>query len=256
MLRLVAIVSIVFAVTAAHAAPAPDKDAALKANEQAKAENALLVKAMAALNAKKWQEAETLLLQIAATDKSNWQVERSLGDAEFNLAKYEAAVAAFGKAITLAAAAAKATPPDTAAKAELAPILTAQANAYLKLKKDAEAKAAYTRAVTLDPHYALASFNLCAVDYNAGDTKGALAACNKAIAADPKNAAAYFIAGSIRYADATVGADGKMVVPAEALKALRKCLELEPAGAHAADVKAMLEAAGEPIATTSKPKQK
>jgi tetratricopeptide (TPR) repeat protein len=256
-----ALAAICFALTmtAAHAAalaPPLDRDATLKANEQAKAENALIVKAMAALKARKWQEAETLLLEIAAVDPANWQVERSLGSAKLNLGKYDEAVAAFDKAIKLAEAAAKATPPDAGAKAELGSILTAQGNAYLKLKKTKEAVAAFERAAALDPHPATAYFNLCATQYNSGDVDGALKACDRAIAADPKKADAYFIKGSLLFGNATLGADGKMAVPGDALKALRKYLQLEPNGAHAADVKAMFEAAGQPVTTTYKPKGK
>src|SRR5215475_10283036 len=157
--------------TAAANAAATDRDAVIKANEQAKAENALIVKAMDALNAHKWQDAETMLLQIVALDPANWQVERSLGSAKFNLGKYEEAVAAFDKAIKLAEAAAKATPPDAGAKAELGSILTAQGNAYLKLKKTKEAMAAFEHAAAVDPHPATAYFNLCATAYNAGDVE-------------------------------------------------------------------------------------
>ncbi len=252
----VAAICLAFAVTAAHAAaPAPDKDAAVKANDKAIAENALIVKAMDALKAQKWQDAEALLLQLAVSSASDWQIQRSLGQAQLNLGKYEAAVADFEKAASLAEAASKATPPEAAAKAELGSILVAQGNAYLKLKKNKEAVAAYTRAAALDAHPAVAYFNLCATDYNSGDMDGALRACNKAIAADPKKADAYFIKGSVLYANATLGADGKMVVPADSLAALRKYLALEPNGPHVSDVKAMLEAAGQPVTATYKPKQ-
>jgi tetratricopeptide (TPR) repeat protein len=85
-------------------------------------------------------------------------------------------------------------------------------------------------------------FNRCAIEYNAGKMADALTDCDKAIAADPARADAYFIKGSILFGDGTlVGA--KWVAKPGALEALRKYLELAPDGPHATDVAQMLDAA-------------
>jgi len=68
--------------------------------------------------------------------------------------------------------------------------------------------------------------------------------CDKAIAADPKKADAYFIKGSTLFGSGKLDAQGKYIVPPGTLETLKKYLELAPDGAHAGDVKAMLEAAG------------
>ena len=91
---------------------------------------------------------------------------------------------------------------------------------------------------------------MCATFYNLGRTKEAVPACDKAIAADPDKADAYFIKGSALFGDGTVDAKGKMVIPPASLAALRKYLALTPSGAHAADAREMLKAAGEPVVTT------
>jgi hypothetical protein len=69
------------------------------------------------------------------------------------------------------------------------------------------------------------------------------AACRKAVAADATNANAWFVLGSLLFADAKVDSAGKVAITAETRQALEKYLELAPDGLHAADVKAMLDMA-------------
>ncbi len=74
--------------------------------------------------------------------------------------------------------------------------------------------------------------------------RAALAACDKAIAADPNKADAYFIRGSLLFSNARwTRTESSCHHPAQS-KRLQKYLELAPTGAHVADVKAMLDAAG------------
>jgi tetratricopeptide (TPR) repeat protein len=113
-------------------------------------------------------------------------------------------------------------------------------NVYLRLKRTDDAIAAYTKAAPLASDPGLAYFNLCAILYNTGQTDGALAACNKAIAADPGRADAYFVKGSVLVAQSTVK-DGKAIAPPGTIEALQKYLELAPNGPHAKDVRDMLD---------------
>ena len=92
-----------------------------------------------------------------------------------------------------------------------------------------------------DANPATASFNSCALLYNAGKMDEAITACDKAIALDPKKADAYFIKGSALFGNGKVGSDGKYEVPPGTLEALNKYLELAPDGGHAPDVHAMLD---------------
>jgi tetratricopeptide (TPR) repeat protein len=100
--------------------------------------------------------------------------------------------------------------------------------------------AAYEKSAPLSPNPAIAYFNLCAVHYNTGDTTGTLDACDKAIAADPNKADAYFIKGSVLVGEAAF-ANGKYTAPPGTLEALNKYLALAPNGAHAADVRQMID---------------
>jgi tetratricopeptide (TPR) repeat protein len=138
----------------------------------------------------------------------------------------------------------------------VAQMLTNEGNAYLKLKKNDKAIEAYTKAASMDPNPATAYFNICATQYNTGNTQGALAASDKAIAADATRADAYFIKGSLMVGDSKLDKDGKLTAPAGTSEALNKYLELAPDGPHAGDVKAMLQAIGAKIETTYHEKKK
>jgi tetratricopeptide (TPR) repeat protein len=229
----------------------PEQEQAIKdQNAKAAALNALIKQANDAMAAKNWQAAISPLQQLIADDPNNWQYDSGLGDAYLNLAQYDAAVQAYTKGAEIAEAMIVKLPKDPSmdrVKAGEAKMLTNQGNAYLKLKKNPLAIAAYTKAAALDPNPAVAYFNLCATQYNTGDTEGALTACDKAIAADPKKADAYFIKGSLLVAGSKTDANNKVIAPPGTAEALKKYLELAPDGAHADDVKQMLEYIGVPV---------
>jgi tetratricopeptide (TPR) repeat protein len=123
-------------------------------------------------------------------------------------------------------------------------MLTNQGNCYLKLRKTTEAIVAYTKAAAIAPNPGTAYFNLCATQYNTGNINGALDACEKAIAADPQRADAYFIKGSCLLSISVSTKDGRAHPAPGTVEALRKYLELKPDGPHASEVKQMLEYLG------------
>ena len=225
-----------------------DKDRAIKENNaKARASNKLIPQANAALLNKQWQQAEDLLKQLVEINPEIWNYRQGLGTAQMNLGQYEDALKSFDVGIKLAQKELESKPPDGDAvnvKPGIAMMLTFEGNAYIKLKKNDLAIAAYTKAAAMDPNPALAYFNLCATQYNVGNVEGAEAACDKAIAADPKKADAYFVKGSALYGDGKLDAKGKYILPPGTVEALKKYLELAPEGAHASDVKAMLDGVG------------
>jgi tetratricopeptide (TPR) repeat protein len=225
--------------------------------EKALNENALIAQLNPALQAKDWATAEPILQKLITMNPNRWDYQQALGNAQLSLNKYDDAVATYEKAIPLADAAKNDAKADPAkAKAAVAQMLTNEGNAYLKLKKNDKAIESYTKAASLDPNPGTAYFNLCATQYNSGNTQGALAACDKAIAADPNRADAYFIKGSLMLGDSKMDKEGKLQAPPGTSDALNKYLELAPDGPHAADVKAMLQAIGAKIETTYKEKKK
>lgn len=170
---------------------------------------------------------------------------RLLANAQLYSGASADALATYDRAI---AQASKEKPPEgqdlSAWKETMANTWTGKGNALLKLHRNTDAIAAYNQAATFAANPALAYYNICAVLYNTGDIQNTPAACRKALQADPSKADAWFILGSVLFADAPLDATkSKPVISAEARQALEKYLELAPNGPHAADTKAMLEMA-------------
>ncbi|PYX90196.1 MAG: hypothetical protein DMG67_13275 [Acidobacteria bacterium] len=225
-------------------------------NKESEAENALKAKYDAAVQEKNWPDAESTASQLIAQHPENWKYQKKLGDMQLNQGKYEKALATYEKTISAAQSEAAPNGDLAATKIAVAQMLTSEGNSYLKLRKNEEALAAFSKAAEMSPNPGVAYFNLCATQYNMGHTEGALAACDKAIAADPKKADAYFIKGSILLAESTTDAKGVLTPPAGTAEALKKYLELAPDGGHVEDVKQMLGFIGVKVETTYKEKQK
>lgn len=215
--------------------------------------NALISQAQNALNAKNWQEAINLFQQLIAADPNRWEFFQALGNAQLNLGRYEDSVRSYEKGVQVAQKVLSGSAPkdvrnpgsDPAkAKSGISQMLIGEGNAYLKLRKNNEAIAAFSKAAEMSDNPATAYFNLCATQYNVGNMEGAEVACDKAIAANPNKADAYFIKGSAMFGRGKLDARNKYVVPDGTAVMLKKYLELSPGGAHANDVKAMLEAIG------------
>ncbi|MBZ5525417.1 MAG: tetratricopeptide repeat protein [Acidobacteriia bacterium] len=243
---------------------------AIKAqNAKATNMNALINQAQNALNAKQWQEAIAPLQQMIELDPKRWEFYQALGNAQFNLAQYEEAVATLEKGVVAAQASLATGDPKVEGakiKAGMGQMLASEGNADLKMasqgdadnkqRKTAAAVAAFTKAAEMDPNPGLAYFNLCATQYNLGQMEAAAISCDKAIKADPNKADAYFIKGSAMYGNGKMDANNKYIVPPGTVEALKKYLELAPDGGHADDVKAMLEALGAKIETSFGKKKK
>jgi tetratricopeptide (TPR) repeat protein len=206
---------------------------------QSENQSSLVAKAQAALDAKQWPDAEAALKQLLSSEP-RWEYAEALGAAQMNQGHYADSLESYQRAIDLAQ---KDLAGKNASPAAIAQIYTAIGNASLKLKKNDAAIAAYNKAATLAANPAVAYFNLCAVMFNMGQPAAkTAAACDKAIAADPKKADAYFVKGSALYGEGAVDKSNKFVVPPGAVEALKQYLVLAPDGPHAQDVKTMLDA--------------
>ena len=212
---------------------------AQQAAAKAQNENALITQVQAAQAAKDWPKAESLLTQLTAMDPGNWQFQQALGDVRLAQGKYAEAAESYATALA-AAGKAEVTP---AIHQAMAAMYSNQGNAYVKLKRDDDAVKAYTQAAQLSdgPAAATAWSNVCVEAYNASKQKEALEACNKALAADPTKANAWFIKGSILMGDSDEDANGKPLPPPGTVEAFKKYLALEPKGPHAADAQQMLD---------------
>lgn len=213
---------------------------------------------------KDWTDAETALKQMVTADPTHWDYFQALAGAQSSLKQYQDSIDSLEKGIQAAQGVVGGNAPkgggaaaDPAnAKKAIAQMLSLEGNNYLKLNKQKEAIAAFTKSAEMDPNPGVAYFNICATQYNTGNTEGALAACDKAIAADPNRADAYFIKGSLLMGNSTMDKAGKLQAPEGTAEALNKYLQLAPTGAHADDVKQMLAAIGAKVQTTYSEKKK
>jgi tetratricopeptide (TPR) repeat protein len=216
----------------AAAASAQNRVAAPLPAAQGANEKSLVAKAQTALDAKQWPDAEAALKQLVSSEP-RWEYLEALGNAQGSQGHSEDSIASYQRAIDLVQ--------KNAVPGVLPRIYTAIGNANLKLKRNDAAISAYNQAAALDANPAVAYFNICAVLYNMGETVKTLAACDKAIAADPKKADAYFIKGSVMVGQGAVDKKGKMTVPPGTVETLKQYLVLAPDGGHARDVKEMLD---------------
>jgi len=161
---------------------------------------------------------------------------------------YTDAAASYKKGIDLNAVAKKPSA-ETAATA-----YNNMGQAYAKMGDVKNASDAYEGAAKALPTQAgMYYYNEAATLYNAGKTEESAAAADKAIAADPKRADAYYIKGQALITKATVDPKTqKIVAPPGCAEAYQTYLELAPEGSHAEDVKGVLTGIGEQIKSSYK----
>ena len=113
--------------------------------------------------------------------------------------------------------------------------------ALVQAKKIPDAQAELTKAAQLDPTNAgKYYYNLGAVLTNANQGDAAVEAFQKAIAADPNYAEAYYQYGVYLVGKAALAADGKVTPVPGTVEAFQKYLELAPTGQFAQPAKDML----------------
>ncbi len=162
--------------------------------------------------------------------------------------KYTDAVTSYKKGVDLNAASKKPSP-------EVAAVAYNQlGQAYAKMGDTKSAADAYEQAAKALPANAgMYYYNEAVTLYNNGKLPEADAAADKAIAADPKKADAYYIKGQALIPQATVDPKTqKIVAPPGCVEAYQTYLELAPDGAHAADVKGILEGIGAQVKSSYK----
>ncbi len=175
-----------------------------------------------------------------------------LGQGDLGLKKYDDAEAAFKKALELDAASKKPRPEiQGLAQSGLGEI-------YARTGKVADATAAYDAAVKIDPTKAGFYYKNEAVIYSQmGNGDAQAAAADKAIAANPNDALPYYLKGQALITKATVDPKTqRIVLPEGCGDAYQKYLELDPTGPYSADVKGILDSAGQKINSSYKATKK
>lgn len=159
--------------------------------------------------------------------------------------QYSDAADAYKKGADLMAASKKPNPADQAIA------YNQMGNALAKAGKTQDSSAAFENAAKLAPANAGMYYgNEAAIMFNAGQSDGALAAADKAIAADPKRADPYFIKGQVLIAKSTFDQKtSKIIPPPGTVEAYQQYLALAPDGKNAPAVKEVLASLGEKVDT-------
>jgi tetratricopeptide (TPR) repeat protein len=178
--------------------------------------------------------------QAVAADPGQWEFYQVLGGAQNALGKSEDALESYEKGAEAAKKMMEENPDSGRAKTGLGQILNAEGNLLVHIKKHEQAIEAFSKAAEVAAYPAMPYFNICATYYNLRRSQEALAACDRAIAADPTLSDAYFIKASILFGEGRNEA-GRYVVPAGTTDSLNKYLQYAPFGEHASTVRSMID---------------
>jgi tetratricopeptide (TPR) repeat protein len=222
-----------------------------KENQSVGKLNDLLKQARADNAAKKYDDAATAMLQATTLKPDAAVLWLELGIAQTGQKKYDDALVSLKKALDL----------DTNSKKPNPDVEAADNNAlgevYANTNKIPDATAAYDAAAKLQPTNAGMFYtNETIVLSRAGQTDATIAAADKAIAADPNKAIAYYLKGQALISKATVDPKTqKIVAPPGTADAYNKYLQLAPDGPMAPEAKSVLAEIGEKINTKYNAKQ-
>jgi hypothetical protein len=210
---------------------------ALKANSVIKNLNADLNEAREDNKSKQFDKAEALMAKDTALKPDADLLWYELGIAQLGEKKYDDAAGSLKKAADLATANKKPNPDVIGGAHSLL------GEAYAMTNKPQDATAEFDAAAKANPAKAGTYYvNEAIVFSKSGNGDAQAAAADKAIAADPNNAIAYYLKGQGLVAKMTVDAKGNYQAPPGCLEAYQKYLELAPTGPYATEVKAVLDA--------------
>lgn len=176
-------------------------------------------------------EIQAALEGIGETDNNRPLVLAKLGEAYETDGKFADAADAYQKAVAMKM--------DPAYYNNLG-------NCLARIGKTDEATAAYQQAITLDPmNTAMYWRNLAVGLYNTGKIKESIDPLQKATAADPKSAQAWYLLGAALVNTMEFKQQGDNLVPVMqpgTLEAYQKAIDLDPTGPYGAQAKQGLEA--------------
>lgn len=240
----------------------------MQANSKIANLNALLTQARADTKAGNFDSAITAMQQATSQKPDEGILWVALGDAQLGSAdtaakaaraagkptdpavqaKYAESAASYKKAVD-ANAASKKPNVETAAAA-----YNQMGQALAKSGDGKGAGDAYEQAAKALPANAgMYYYNEAATLYNAGKLDDAAVAADKAIAADPKRADAYYIKGQSLIPKATVDPKTqKIVAPPGCIEAYQQYLELVPEGPRSEEVKGILQGIGAEVKSSYK----
>jgi len=223
-------------------------EATEKQNAQIKNVNKLIVNARAARKAGNFDQAIAMDTQATQAKPDVGLTWYELGDSELAAKKYADAATNYKKALALLSAE-KAPKPEVLAAAD-----NNLGEALAKSGDVKDAVAAYEAAAKVDATNAGMYYaNEAIVLFKTGQGDAAGAAADKAIAADPNKAIAYYIKGWSLVQHASIDPKtNKIVLPPGCAEAYQKFLSMAPTGPLAQDAENILQQAGQTVHSSYK----
>lgn len=218
----------------------------LKTNSVIKNLNADLATVRADIKDKKYDEAEQLMLKDTAIKPEAAVLWIELGQAQLGLKKYDEAEASFKKTLDADNATKKPTPEIQGGA------LSGLGEIYARQGKVADANNYYDQAAKAYPPAAAQYLtNETVIFYQTNKPDAQAAAADEAIKVDPTSRPIlYYLKGNALVQKATVDPKTQMIVlPDGCADAYQKYLDLDPNGQFAAEVKSILQSAGQKIST-------
>jgi tetratricopeptide (TPR) repeat protein len=191
----------------------------------------------------KYTEIKNLMTKDTAVMPDQSILWTNLARADLGLKKYDEAEANYKKSIELESASKKPKP-------EVIGVANAGlGETYARQGKVPEAQAAFDAAAKADP--TRAAFHLrneAVIFFQERNAAAQVAAADAALATDPNQAILYYIKGQGLILNATVDPKtNRIVLPPDCEEAYQKYLALAPTGPYAAEVKGILDQAGEKV---------
>jgi tetratricopeptide (TPR) repeat protein len=196
----------------------------------------------------KYTEAETLMLKDTTAKPDASVLWAELGQAQLGLKKYDEAEATYKKALALEVDAKKPNPGvQGASNAGLGEI-------YARTGKLPDAIASYDAAAKAVPAQAgIYLKNEAIIFFQTNNSDAQVAAANKAIAVDPTQPILYYLNGQGLIGQSTIDPKTqRIVLPQDCMDAYQMYLQLAPTGPYAAEVKGILQQAGQKVDTSYK----
>lgn len=225
-----------------------ENEATEKQNKEIKNVNKLIVNARAARKAGNFDQAIAMDTQATQAKPDVGLTWYELGDSDLAGKKYADAATNYKKALTLLSAE-KSAKPDVIAAAD-----NNLGEALAKSGDVKDAVSAYEAAAKVDPAQAGMYYtNEAIVLFKTGQGDAAGAAADKAIAADPNKAIAYYIKGWSLVQHASIDPKtNKIVLPPGTAEAYQKFLSMAPNGPLADDARNILQQAGQTVHSSYK----
>jgi tetratricopeptide (TPR) repeat protein len=192
--------------------------------------------------------------QAITLEPNQWEFYQVLAGAQATTGKNLEALQSYDKGVAIARKEMAAKPDGLAARVAVGQLLTAKGTIYSRMERYDEAIATFSEAAAAAPNPALPQYNLCATYFNRSRIEDAITACNKAIAADPKMADAYYVKGSALFGLGRLEY-GKYVAPPQTRETLNLYLGINPTGPRADAVRAMLDKLGPELEAAKKKKR-